>query len=53
MNYVIQDRCELDLSEHFQIVADPVAAAYVLNALDPAHPGRSRANPCCRFVGTL
>ena len=37
-NLVVQDYCGLDLSEHFQIVADPVAAALVLNALDPAHP---------------
>ena len=32
-----------DYTEHFEIAADPVAAAYVLNALDPAHP---RAVPC-------
>lgn len=42
-NYVIQDRCEIDLSDHLQIVSDPVTAAYVLNALDPAHP---RPVPC-------
>jgi hypothetical protein len=36
---IILDRGHaLDLSEHVQIVADPVAAAYVLNALDPARP---------------
>ncbi|NRQ49238.1 esterase/lipase family protein [Aeromicrobium stalagmiti] len=52
-NLVVQDFCSLDLSEHFQIVADPVAAALVLNALDPAHP---RPVPCrlvLPFVGTL
>lgn len=51
-NYTVQDYCALDLSEHFQIVADPVAAALVLNALDPAHP---RPVPCrlvLPFVGT-
>ncbi|GAA1724830.1 esterase/lipase family protein [Aeromicrobium alkaliterrae] len=52
-NYVVQDYCALDLSEHFQIVADPVAAALVLNALDPAHP---RPVPCqlvLPFVGNI
>ncbi len=52
-NYTVQDYCGLDLSEHFQIVADPVAAALVLNALDPAHP---RPVPCrlvLPFVGSV
>ncbi len=52
-NYIVQDYCALDLSEHFQIVADPVAAALVLNALDPAHP---RPVPCqlvLPFVGNV
>ena len=30
-------------AEHFEIASDPVAAGYVLNALDPAHP---RPVPC-------
>jgi triacylglycerol lipase len=42
-NVVLQDKCMLDFSEHFEIAADPVAAAVVLNALDPAHP---RPVPC-------
>ncbi len=42
-NIVVQDRCSTDYSEHFEIAADPVAAAYVLNALDPAH---RRPVPC-------
>ena len=42
-NIVVQSRCEKDYSEHFEIAADPVAAAYVLNALDPGHP---RKVPC-------
>ena len=40
-----------DYSEHLEIAADPVAAADVLNALDPAHP---RPVPCrlvLPFVG--
>ncbi|MBC7633863.1 alpha/beta fold hydrolase [Aeromicrobium sp.] len=51
-NKIVQESCALDLSEHFQIVADPVAAALVLNALDPAH---LRPVPCrvvLPFVGT-
>ena len=28
----------VDLSDHVEIASDPVAAADVLNALDPAHP---------------
>ncbi len=39
-NLVVQDFCSLDFGEHFEIAADPVAAALVLNALDPAHPRR-------------
>lgn len=42
-NIVVQDRCAIDLAEHLGLAADPVAAAYVLNALDPAHP---RPVPC-------
>ena len=52
-NLIVQDYCGLDLSEHFQIVADPVAAALVLNALDPANP---RPVPCqlvLPFVGNV
>ena len=52
-NHIVQDYCALDLSEHFQIVADPVAAALVLNALDPANP---RPVPCqlvLPFVGNV
>ena len=42
-NVVVQDKCDTDYSEHFQIAADPVAAGVVLNALDPQHP---RPVPC-------
>jgi triacylglycerol lipase len=42
-NIVLQQQCALDYAEHFEIAADPVAAADVLNALDPAHP---RPVPC-------
>jgi triacylglycerol lipase len=50
-NIIIQDKCALDFGEHFEIAADPVAAAVVLNALDPAH---RRPVPCrlvLPFVG--
>ena len=42
-NIVVQDQCPLDYTDHLEIAADPVAAADVLNALDPAHP---RPVPC-------
>jgi triacylglycerol lipase len=42
-NITVQDKCATDYTEHFEIAADPVAAGYVLNALDPAHP---RPVPC-------
>jgi len=42
-NIVVQNQCTLDFSEHFQIAADPVAAADVLNTLDAAH---LRPVPC-------
>jgi triacylglycerol lipase len=51
-NIVVQDHCDTDYTEHFQIAADKVASVYVLNALDPAHP---RPVPCVvvlPFVGT-
>ncbi len=42
-NITVQDQCGLDYSDHLEIAADPIAAADVLNALDPAHP---RPVPC-------
>jgi triacylglycerol lipase len=42
-NIVVQNQCALDFSDHVELAADPVAAADVLNALDPAHP---RPVPC-------
>lgn len=45
-NIVVQDGCAQDYSEHMGIAGSPRAAAYVLNALDPAH-----ASPvACEFV---
>ncbi|HYG93701.1 MAG TPA: alpha/beta fold hydrolase [Nocardioides sp.] len=51
-NHVLQDVCPSDFSEHFQVVASPVAARIVLNALDPA---RAEPVPCTLvlpYVGT-
>ncbi|MFR9754098.1 esterase/lipase family protein [Nocardia sp. 004] len=42
-NIVVQDGCPTDYSEHAALGGSPRAAAYVLNALDPAHP---RPVPC-------
>ena len=42
-NHVVQDHCATDFSEHFEIAADPVAAALVLNALDRRN---ARPVPC-------
>lgn len=50
-NIVLQDDCDTDYSEHFQIAADRVATVHVLNALDPRH---ARPVPCTvvlPFVG--
>lgn len=52
-NIVVQDHCKLDFSEHFQIAADRIAAALVLNALDPAHPRPVPCVPVLPFVGGL
>jgi triacylglycerol lipase len=52
-NLVVQDYCSLDRTEHFEIAADPVAAALVLNALDPAHPRAVRCRLVLPFVGSF
>jgi triacylglycerol lipase len=44
-NIVLQDRCPQDLSEHAAVAFDPVAAQYVLNALDPTHASAVRCYP--------
>jgi triacylglycerol lipase len=52
-NIVLQDRCPLDLTDHFEIAADPNASVLVLNALDPANPRPLRCVPVLPFVGGL
>jgi hypothetical protein len=36
-NFVLQDLCPLDWSEHLAMAFDPVAAQITFNALDPEH----------------
>ncbi len=50
-NIVLQDRCQLDYTEHFEIAADRNASLYVLNALDPAHPRPITCSLTLPFVG--
>lgn len=52
-NVVLQDRCAKDASEHGQIAADPVAAAIVLNRLDPRHRRPVPCVPVLPGLGTL
>ncbi|MGY2874389.1 triacylglycerol lipase [Marmoricola sp. URHA0025 HA25] len=52
-NIVLQDRCPLDFTEHFEIAADKNASVLVLNALDPAHPRPLNCVPVLPFVGGL
>ena len=42
-NFVLQDVCPTDYSEHAAVAFDPMAAQLMLNALDPAH---ARKPPC-------
>jgi triacylglycerol esterase/lipase EstA (alpha/beta hydrolase family) len=42
-NFVLQDVCAKDYSEHAAVAYDPMAAQLMLNALDPAH---ARPVPC-------
>lgn len=52
-NIVLQDRCPIDFTEHFQIAADRNATLYVLNALDPAHPRPITCTLTLPFIGGL
>ena len=50
-NVVLQDKCKLDYTEHFEIAADRNATVYVLNFLDPAHPRPIKCTLTLPFVG--
>lgn len=52
-NIVLQDRCPLDFTEHFEIAADRNATLLVLNALDPTHPRPLNCTLVLPFVGGL
>jgi triacylglycerol lipase len=52
-NIVVQSHCATDYTEHFEIAADPVAAGYVLNALDPAHPRPVTCTTVLPFEGPV
>lgn len=49
-NITVQQHCATDFSDHVALAFDKVAAAYVLNALDPAHP---RPVPCALVLPGL
>ncbi|WP_200173411.1 esterase/lipase family protein [Tomitella cavernea] len=51
-NVVVQDACPTDFSEHAAMGASPVAAGYVLNALDPDHPRPVPCTTVAPFTGT-
>lgn len=50
-NIVLQDRCQQDFTEHFEIAADKNATVLVLNALDPTHPRPLACSLVLPFVG--
>jgi triacylglycerol lipase len=50
-NFVLQDVCALDFSDHISVAFDPVAARLVLNALDPASAREPRCVPVLPLVG--
>lgn len=50
-NIVLQDGCDVDYSEHFQIVSDRRASVMVLNALDPSISRPVPCEPVAPFVG--
>lgn len=52
-NITVNRQCPLDLSDHIEIAADPVALADMLNALDPASPVRVPCLPVLPLTGPL
>jgi triacylglycerol esterase/lipase EstA (alpha/beta hydrolase family) len=50
-NITLQDKCILDLGDHLSMTSDHIAARYVLNALDPAHPQTPLCTPVLAAVG--
>ena len=52
-NFAVQDYCNLDLSEHFEIASDPIATVIVLNTLEPERHQKVPCMPVLPFVGPL
>lgn len=52
-NVVVQDGCEQNLSEHVAVAADPRAADFVLNALDPENPREPRCEAIAPVHGPV
>ena len=50
-NYVLQDVCPMDFTEHFEIAADRNATQIVLNTLDPGHAKPVSCSLVLPFVG--
>ena len=50
-NFVVQEECALDQSEHLSIIFDPVTAGLIQNALDPRHPEPVPCTVVLPFVG--
>jgi triacylglycerol lipase len=50
-NVVVQEQCPLDQAEHAAMVADPVVAQDMLNALDPRHSAPVPCTVVLPFVG--
>jgi triacylglycerol esterase/lipase EstA (alpha/beta hydrolase family) len=50
-NIIVQDQCSLDQAEHIAVMADPIVAQDVLNALDPAHPRPVPCTPVLPLIG--
>jgi triacylglycerol lipase len=49
-NFLVQDQCPADQSDHLSIVSDPVAAQDVMNALDPPD---QRPVPCTLVLPSI
>lgn len=52
-NYVLQDVCAQDGSEHFEIASSPIGARIVLNTLDPATAKPIVCKTVLPYVGPL
>ena len=50
-NFVVQDQCGLDFSEHLSVAFDPTVGQDILNALDPAHKRPVPCQPVLPLVG--